>query len=1319
MDALAQILGDSAGIVTLRQQIRRLLDRPSDVRRMPTILIEGETGTGKGLVARALHAAGPRSAGPFIDVNCAAIPATLLEAEMFGVERGAFTDAKQSKPGLFQLANRGTIFLDEIGLLPEPLQAKLLKAIEEREVRRLGGTRNEPFDVWVLAATNEALATAVREGRFRADLYHRLAVVSLVLPPLRERGADTVALAHHFLARACADYGLAQKTLSASAVAAIHVHPWPGNVRELSNVMERVALLSEGTSVSADSLGLVVEAPAAAPRSPAAPAPRTETLDAAMNDVEREHLLAALNATGWNVTQTAVRLGISRNTLRYRMEKHQLRQNQPAARRTVPTPTAAPAVVDPARPAPAAPADDLRTRRRVTLVRVGALAPEERSASARGLLQLVSDKVESFGGRVQDSGERALIAAFGLESAEDGPRRAAAAARAVQNAVARGRGWRDAGVSVVLTLHVVETIVSRDADGMRMESKPEPAALALLDGLAESAGPGAVVVSDAAAALLDRRFDLMRVGAPGAGYRLVGPERTGLGVGLGGRMTAFVGRRAELDTLRARLDTAARGRGQLVAIVGEAGIGKSRLLFEFRHALAKQPFAHVGSHCVPYGPSLSYLPMLELLRGLCGIGESDATDTVVAKVADAVGKAGMDAETAAYLLHFLRVEASTAHLASLPSEIVKSRTFEILRRLIVRRSAMVPLVLVIEDLHWIDKTSEECLGSLIDGLPTASVLLVVTYRPGYRPRWLERSFATPIAIHPLAPEESRQVVESVLAGDAVPRAVFDAVLQKAEGNPFFLEELTRGLREQEAAPVTVPDTIQEVLLARIDRLGADEKRLLHVAAVIGKNVAGWLLQVVSGLPADVLRERLHRLQAAEFIVESGGGAAEASHTFKHSLIQEVAYESLLPDDRRALHSAIVNALETHPARTPEHADSLAHHAFWGEVWDKAVTHLWRAGARAVSRSAHWEAVTFFEQALVALRQLPQNRARREQALDLRFDLRNALQVLGEFESMLDHLKAAETLAQTLGDDRRLGQVYAYVTDYHRLTGDLDRAMEFGLRARAIAERLQDLPLLIATNTWMGQVQYGLGRYRAAEEFFEKNLALLQGERANERFNLPQLPAVHTRTCLVWALGELGRFDEGLRLGDEAVRLAEAADHPLSLIVARSGLGVLHLRRGDAEAAVAELEQALRLSETWRTPLWFPRVASVLGVAHAHAGRHEPALQLTEQAVVRGASMKVAGGQSQLVTNFSEACLLAGRHAQARELAQQAVQLARQQKERGNEAWALHTLAEATDDRASAIATAEAALALARELTMEPLIGRCRRTLQQLGAASAT
>ena len=321
MNVLAEIVGDSASIQRLRKQLEQIMTRAATAPRPPAMLLRGETGTGKGLVARTMHRAGPRAGAPFVDINCAAIPDNLLEAELFGYERGAFTDARQAKPGLFQLAHRGMLFLDEIGMLSPALQAKLLKVLEDGAVRRLGGTRPEPVDVWIVSATNEDLADAMRAKRFREDLYHRLALLSLELPPLRERGDDILLLAERFLARACADYGLSTKTFARDARLALTAYGWPGNVRELGNIIERVALLADESVVTAAMLALPETAPVE-DRPDTEPAPSRSS-----RNQMREHLLDVLTETGWNISQTAVRLGVARNTVLARITRFGLNRS--------------------------------------------------------------------------------------------------------------------------------------------------------------------------------------------------------------------------------------------------------------------------------------------------------------------------------------------------------------------------------------------------------------------------------------------------------------------------------------------------------------------------------------------------------------------------------------------------------------------------------------------------------------------------------------------------------------------------------------------------------------------------------------------------------------------------------------------------------------------------------------------------------------------------------------------------------------------------------------------------------------------------------
>ena len=454
---LPELLGQSPGMVAVRETAARLLQRQSERGRLPPVLIQGETGVGKGLLARSLHRAGPRASGPFVDVNCAAIPETLLEAELFGYERGAFTDARHAKAGLFQTANHGTIFLDEVGLLPEALQAKLLKALEDRAVRRLGSTRSEPVDVWIVTASNENLATAARARRFREDLYHRLAVVTLTIPPLLGRGEDVLLLAEHFLGRACAEYRLPSRSFTPDARTALLAYPWPGNVRELANVMERVALLSEAPVVSAELLGLPAVPAATAPAESAGPAEGAGVARARGGagqrgagasrrrlapDGRQRH--AGSRAPRHLPGHPPVPHGEARPGTRgagpARASPHEPARPARAARRSTPREAAAPREPGPAA-APVETSAPLAVRwegRRLAFLRSALVLPADDDpgfSPSRGLETLV-EKIQTFGGRIEEMSPTGIVAAFGLEPIEDAP----ATGRAGGDGRPQGRG---------------------------------------------------------------------------------------------------------------------------------------------------------------------------------------------------------------------------------------------------------------------------------------------------------------------------------------------------------------------------------------------------------------------------------------------------------------------------------------------------------------------------------------------------------------------------------------------------------------------------------------------------------------------------------------------------------------------------------------------------------------------------------------------------------------------------------------------------------------------------------------------------------------
>jgi tetratricopeptide (TPR) repeat protein len=479
-----------------------------------------------------------------------------------------------------------------------------------------------------------------------------------------------------------------------------------------------------------------------------------------------------------------------------------------------------------------------------------------------------------------------------------------------------------------------------------------------------------------------------------------------------------------------------------------------------------------------------------------------------------------------------------------------------------------------------------------------------------------------------------------------------------------------------------------------------------------------LLQAIAEQPEAALHRGLAHLQAAEFLYETRL-FPDREYAFKHALTHEVAYGSLPQERRRALHAHIVEALEAFAGdRVAEHVERLAYHAVRGEVWDKAVAYCRQAGARAAARSAYHQAVGCFEQALTALALLPERCDTLEQAIDLRCDLRNALWLLGEFGQVFDYLRQAETLATALGDQGRLGRVSTYMAAYLWVMGEPDRSRECGQRALTIAKALGDVALQVEANYRLGQAYLALGEYRRAMDFLGQNVSSLTGHLMQERFGLPGIASVVSRSYLVWCLAELGEFVEGIASGEEAVRIAEAADHPFSLSNALFGVGFLHLRKGDLRNAVPTLERCLALCRHWNIALWSPRITAALGLAYAVSGRVAEALLLLEQGLEQATSEKRLGEHALRLAALSEAFLLAGRTDDAFQTAQRAVDLSHVHKERGHEAWTLRLLGEIAMQRDpphgdEAEASYRQALALAGELHMRPLMAHCHLGLGTL------
>jgi cytochrome P450 len=818
-------------------------------------------------------------------------------------------------------------------------------------------------------------------------------------------------------------------------------------------------------------------------------------------------------------------------------------------------------------------------------------------------------------------------------------------------------------------------------------------------------------------------------------YELTGamPARTRLEVAAVRGLTPFAGRSGELAQLHAALERAGEGHGQVVGIVGEPGVGKSRLTYEFARSDRAAGWLVLAGSAPWLGRTTPYRPVTDLLRAYFDVAErdthADIRDRVVARLA-ALDPALDAARPALLALLDLPVEGDTWAVYE-PQE-RRRRTVDAVKRLLFRISQGRPLILVFEDLHWVDSGTQAVLDGLVESVPMAPVLLVGTYRPDYRHAWGARSYYTQLRVDPLPSKTAGELLDLLLAADARADRLKGMLIESTGGNPFFLEETVRTLVETGAlvgerggyrvasdlGAVQVPVTVQAVLGARIDRLPPEDKRLLQTAAVFGKDVPLTLLQAIDDTPEGALRAGLARLQAAEFLYEARL-FPDVEYTFKHVLTQEVAYGSLLHEHRRALHARIVEAIERLAGdRVEEHVDRLAHHALRANLWDKAVSYAHRAGLTASARSASREAVAWVEQALAALDHLPESREKLERAIDLRFDLHSSLIPLGALRRILDTLREAEALAQALDDRRRLGRVFAYMATCYWWMGEPRRAVESGERALAIAAALEDPALEALTNQRLGQAYATVAEYRRAIDILTRHIERPRQAPIQGRFGMAGLASATARAWIAWCLGNVGEFATAIRVADETVRVAEAVGDRYSLAVACAGAGQPHLLQGNLDDAIAWLERSAQITRQAGFVPLFLLTASDLGLAYARSGRVAEGLVLLEQVVEQSGRIEVVPTHTRAQMYIAEAYLLAGRAADARQAAERALDLIRRHDQRFGEPETLkilgdvHAAAE-PDAPAPAEACYREALALAARLEMRPLVARCELALGAL------
>jgi tetratricopeptide (TPR) repeat protein len=811
-----------------------------------------------------------------------------------------------------------------------------------------------------------------------------------------------------------------------------------------------------------------------------------------------------------------------------------------------------------------------------------------------------------------------------------------------------------------------------------------------------------------------------------------GPARTRLQAAARRGLTRFVGRDHELEQLSRAQQLAADGHGQVVAVVGEAGVGKSRLVYEFTHSHRLQGWRVLESASVSYGKATSYLPVIDLLQGYFRIQGRDDLRQVREKVTGKLLTLDESLKpTLSALLALIDVPVDDVAWPALDPGQRRQKTLEAVTRLLLREAREQPFLVIFEDLHWIDGETQAFLDALVDSLASVRLLLLVTYRPEYQHAWGGKTSYSQLRLDALPAVSAGELLQALL-GDDPGLAPLKQLLVKL-GNPFFLEETVRTLVETKALDgsrgqyrlvqpvqaIQVPPTVQVMLAARIDRLPSENKRLLQVASVVGKNVPFALLQAIAELPDEALRGGLDHLQAAEFLYEMGL-FPDLEYAFKHALTHEVTYGGLLHDRRRELHARIVDAIETlHRDRLGEQIERLAHHALRGELGGKAVDYLRQAGLKAWARWALPDARGWLDQALGVLEALPESQSTLEDGFEIRLELRPVLNQLGEVRRVLERLREAEVLAERLNDDRRRGRVCAFLTNVHGLLGELDETVATGTRALEIAGRLGDLRLRIVATTSLAWAHYLRGEYERAVELATGNLAALPADWVHEHFGRAVPAAVDDRVWLVMSLAELGGFTEAAAYAAEAVRLGESTQHPYTVGIAHRAAGSLHLLKGDWAKARSHIEHATAV--LWTRDLVHQLPFSVASSAWVLAQLSEASEALSwlregEQLLERLAASGMVGILGPIYHSLGRAALLLGRLDEARRLGDHAIESSPCQP--GFAAHARHLLGDIAThpdrfDGESGEAHYRQALALAEPRGMRPLVAHCHLGLGEL------
>src|ERR1700722_558342 len=930
--------------------------------------------------------------------------------------------------------------------------------------------------------------------------------------------------------------------------------------------------------------------------------------------------------------------------------------------------------------------------------------PEEARKLLDPVLEHMMEAVHRYEGTVSSVMGDGIMALFGAPLAhEDHAVRACYAALRMQESIARYSDdvQRTHGVPIMVRVGVNsgEIVISAIGNDLRMEYTVVGQTVHLASRMEQMARPGSVMTTANTHRLAEGYIAMKPLG-PVPVKGLVDPveifevtgggsARTRLQAAAERGLTQFVGRDVELQQLQRAQQLAGQGHGQVVAIVGQAGVGKSRLMHEFVNSGQTSGWLVLISNSTSYGHATPYLPIVDLLRGYFKVDAQEEIQSIREKVSGKILTLNPSLQDAILpVLDLLNVLDDDHPFRSLDPQQHRQSTYQAIIRLLLSENRVQPIIAIFEDLHWYDSLTLGLLQELVVRAQESRLLLVVSYRPEYRDEWKNRPNYRQQHLDPLASENLAVLLRALLGSNPNLQILKDFLMQRASGNPFFVEEIVRALVDTGviegarsnyhlAKPFVsheVPPTVQAVLAARIDALPAAEKRLLQEASVIGHDVLFALLHAISGLPEDELRGLLDDVQSAEFLYATQL-FPDLQYTFTHSLTHDVTYNGVLLERRRDIHARIVEAIEKlYAGRLGEQIERLAHHAVRGDLKEKAVHYLRQCGAKAAARSALSDAKACFEQALDIVKTQAETRATQEQDIEIRLELRPVLRQLGEGRQMLEHLRQAEAIAIRLEDDRRRGQVCALMTTAYASVDEMDEALASGFRALEIAKRLGDPKIRFVANSYLAQVSCYRGEYERVIELTTNNLAELPAEWAKEHFGMAVPVSMFDRAWLIMSLAELGRFKEASKYEAEAIKIADTTEHAYTIGWAHFAASVPYLIKGDWAKARALVEHWIATVRSGNVALHLPWAVAASAWALAQIGDADQALDGVHEAqelLESRAAQGIVRHRGWAYHAAGRACSVLGQLDKARHLAERAVGTS--QRQPGFAAHALHLL----------------------------------------------